>query len=118
MTAPSPPTLQDVLEARLRAILREELSAILDQARPGRPASSSAARPPSTIHTPGPTNGGNLLTVPEAAVMLNIQQDTLRHWLCDRRLPFVKIGGRTRLRRHDVEAYIEAQTIPATPPPR
>ncbi len=57
-----------------------------------------------------------LLSVREAAALLNIQQDTLRHWLCDRRLPFVKIGGRTMLKRQDLEAYIEAQTVPPEAP--
>ncbi len=58
----------------------------------------------------------SLLTVKEAAVLLRIQEDTLRHWLSDRRLPFVKIGGRTMLRRRDLESYIDAQTVPAEAP--
>jgi len=57
-----------------------------------------------------------LLSVAEAAALLNIQQDTLRHWLCDRRLPFVKIGGRTMLKLRDLEDYIQAQTVPAEAP--
>lgn len=57
-----------------------------------------------------------LLSVSEAAALLNIQPDTLRHWLCDRRLPFVKVGGRTMLKRPDLEGFIEAQTIPAESP--
>lgn len=63
---------------------------------------------------PDPTP--QLLTVREAATLLKIQPDTLRHWLCDRRLPFVKVGGRTMLKRHDLEAFIEAQTVPAEAP--
>ncbi len=57
-----------------------------------------------------------LLSVSEAAALLNIQPDTLRHWLCDRRLPFVKVGGRTMLKRQDLEAFIEARTVPAESP--
>ncbi len=57
-----------------------------------------------------------LLSVREAAGLLGIKEDTLRHWLCDRRLPFVKAGGRTLLKRRDLEAFIEAQTVPAEAP--
>lgn len=64
-----------------------------------------------TAHSPP-----QLLSVPDAAALLGIKEDTLRHWLCDRRLPFVKCGGRTLLKRRDVEAFIEAQTVQAESP--
>lgn len=57
-----------------------------------------------------------LVSVRIAAAYLGIKEDTLRHWLSDRRLPFTKIGGRTLLKRKDLDAYIEAQTIPAEAP--
>jgi len=60
---------------------------------------------------PDPTS--DLLSIPEAAALLRIKEDTLRHWLSDRRLPFTKIGARTLLKRRDLDAYIEAQTVPA-----
>ncbi len=66
---------------------------------------------------PDPTP--QLLTVREAAALLHLAESTLRGWLCDRRLPFVKIGRRTMLKRTDLEAYITAQTVPAeVPEPR
>lgn len=58
----------------------------------------------------------SLLTVKEAAALLRIAEDTLRHWLSDRRFPFTKIGGRTMLLRRDLEAYIDAQTVAAEAP--
>jgi excisionase family DNA binding protein len=63
---------------------------------------------------PDPTP--QLLTVRQAAALLNLAESTLRGWLCDRRLRFVKVGRRTMLRRDDLEAYIEAQTVPAEAP--
>ncbi len=66
-----------------------------------------------TSHVPSP-----LLSVPEAAALLGIKEDTLRHWLADRRLRFYKIGGRTMLKRQDVDTYIEAQAVnPEAPIP-
>lgn len=57
-----------------------------------------------------------LVTIREASAILNLAESTLRGWLCDRRLPFVKVGRRTMLRRQDLEAYIAAQTVPAEAP--
>ncbi len=57
-----------------------------------------------------------LVSVPEAAVLLGIKPDTLRHWLCDRRLRFYKVGGRTMLKRQDLEAYLDAQAVEAEAP--
>lgn len=58
-----------------------------------------------------------LLTVREAAALLHLAESTLRGWLCDRRLRFYKVGRRTMLKRQDLEAYIEAQAVPAEAPP-
>jgi len=57
-----------------------------------------------------------LLTVREAAALLHLAESSLRGWLCDRRLPFVKVGRRTMLRRQDLEDYLAAQTVPAEAP--
>ncbi len=60
----------------------------------------------------------HLLSVPDAAALLGIKEDTLRHWLCDRRLRFYKVGGRTLLKRQDLEAYLDAQAVePEAPLP-
>ena len=66
-----------------------------------------------TAHSPP-----QLLSVPDAAALLGIKEDTLRHWLCDRRLRFYKVGGRTLLKRQDLEAYLDAQAVePEAPLP-
>ncbi len=47
-----------------------------------------------------------LLTVKEAADTLAVSEAAIRKWLSQRRLPSVKLGRLTRLRREDVEAII------------
>jgi excisionase family DNA binding protein len=55
----------------------------------------------------------SLLSVPEAAKILGVSEWTLRQWLSQRRLPFVKVGRLTKLRLQDLERFIEAHVEPA-----
>jgi excisionase family DNA binding protein len=52
-------------------------------------------------------NEETLVTVPEAAKLLRLQPSTIRKWLVERRLPRVKLGRRTVLRRLDLEVLVE-----------
>jgi excisionase family DNA binding protein len=63
------------------------------------------------IETPSPLN--ELLTVPEAAAMLRLQPSTIRAWVCQRRIPFVKLGRLVRIKRTDAAAIIAAGTVAA-----
>ena len=54
-----------------------------------------------------------LLTIPEAAGLLRLQVSTMRAWVLQRRVPFVKLGGRVFLRRTDLQALIDASVVPA-----
>jgi excisionase family DNA binding protein len=54
-----------------------------------------------------------LLTLPEASVILRLQASTLRSWILKRRIPYVKLGSRVLLRRSDCEALIAASLVPA-----
>jgi excisionase family DNA binding protein len=54
-----------------------------------------------------------LLTLPEASVLLRLKLSTLRAWILKRRIPFVKLGGRVFIKRSDCEALIAACVIPA-----
>ena len=55
----------------------------------------------------------DLLTVPETAAFLRVKPSTIRAWVCQRRIPFVKLGGRlVRIRRSDAEALIAASLVP------
>jgi excisionase family DNA binding protein len=52
-------------------------------------------------------HGGDLLRVNEAAALLNLKPATVRAWIQQRRLPFVRLSLRAvRLRRADVEKII------------
>jgi excisionase family DNA binding protein len=60
------------------------------------------------------TNGhGQLLNVAEAAEMCHLKVSTIRRWIFNRRLPFVKLGRRVLLRSSDIEALIEQNIVPA-----
>lgn len=58
-----------------------------------------------------------LLTVPEAAEYLRIKLSTMRAWRLQRRIEFVKLGGRLVVRRSVLDALIEKCVVPAVPKP-
>ena len=45
----------------------------------------------------------SLLTVKEVSKKLNVSQHTVRKWVLQRRISFVKIGGAVRFRTEDIE---------------
>jgi excisionase family DNA binding protein len=55
-------------------------------------------------------NGGQffekLMSVEEVADALRIAPQTLRNWVALRRVPFIRIGGKTRFRWKSVEAWL------------
>lgn len=56
----------------------------------------------------------DLLNVREAASMLRLQVSTIRAWVLQRRIPFVKLGGkRVFFRRADLEELVTASVVPA-----
>jgi excisionase family DNA binding protein len=57
-----------------------------------------------------------LLTVPEAAAFLRLQPSTIRAWVCQRRIPFIKLGRLVRIRRIDAEALLLSSSVPARLP--
>jgi excisionase family DNA binding protein len=52
-----------------------------------------------------------LLTVEEAANRLGISKCSLRNWVSQRRIPYVKIGRRTLFNPTDLENLIKASTV-------
>jgi excisionase family DNA binding protein len=55
----------------------------------------------------------DLLTVPETAALLRLKTSTVRAWVCQRKIPYVKLGGRlVRIRRMDAEAIISSGLVP------
>jgi excisionase family DNA binding protein len=57
-----------------------------------------------------------LLTVPEAAALLRLKPSTIRAWVCQRRIPYVKLGRLVRIKRTDAEALIRASFIESLAP--
>ncbi|HKF05416.1 MAG TPA: helix-turn-helix domain-containing protein [Candidatus Sulfotelmatobacter sp.] len=55
----------------------------------------------------------DLLTVPEAAEVLGVKPVTVRAWVLQRRIPYVKLSKCVRLRRADLEQYIADRIVPA-----
>jgi excisionase family DNA binding protein len=55
----------------------------------------------------------DLLTVPETAALLRLKPSTIRAWLCQHRISYVKLGRLVRIRRGDVEALIAGSVVPA-----
>jgi excisionase family DNA binding protein len=54
-----------------------------------------------------------LLTVPEAAAALRLSEKTVRNWLSLRKITYVKVGGRTMIKRADIDRMIEQAIVPA-----
>ena len=60
------------------------------------------------------SSGGPLLSVEEAAEHLRIAVWTLRHWVSDRKIPFVKLGSRVRFRQPDLDRFITQNLVKAS----
>jgi excisionase family DNA binding protein len=61
--------------------------------------------------------GDQLLTVIEAAKYLGISPWTMRHWICDGKIEFVKYGnGLVRLKRSVLDGFVTSCTIRAKRP--
>ncbi len=58
-----------------------------------------------------------LLTPLETSALLGVTAGTLEVWRCTKRYPlnFVKVGGKVRYRRQDVEKFVEARVVRCGP---
>lgn len=54
-----------------------------------------------------------LLSLKETAKELNISIHTLRAWVYQRKIPFVRLGRRILVRREDLESFVNANIINA-----
>ena len=52
-----------------------------------------------------------LLTTEEAATILNVRPWTLRSWVSQKRIPYVKLGRLVRFKRSDLEHFIDFNTV-------
>ncbi len=53
----------------------------------------------------------NLLDVREASFYLNLSPATLRKWIFERRVVFVKLGGRVLFRQQDLDEFVRASLV-------
>lgn len=54
-----------------------------------------------------------LLTVAETAERLRLKPSTIRAWILNRRIRYVKMGGRVLIQARDIDALIEESLVPA-----
>jgi excisionase family DNA binding protein len=54
---------------------------------------------------------GGLLSLPEGARRLGVSRHTVRAWIRQRRLPFVRLGRRVLLDPADVERFINVNRV-------
>jgi excisionase family DNA binding protein len=60
-----------------------------------------------------PPGTKGLLNVRQAAAYLNIGVGTLRNWMSDHRIAYVKVGRLSHFRQADLDAFIEAHLVRA-----
>jgi excisionase family DNA binding protein len=47
----------------------------------------------------------------EAAEYLSVSPWTLRHWVCERRVPFIRVGRMVRFRLEDLERFMNSGLV-------
>ena len=63
--------------------------------------------------TPRRSSRGDLLTLDQAAEYLNVTGHFIRRLTHERRLPFLKVGRLVRIRRKDLDEFLEGHLVPA-----
>lgn len=64
-----------------------------------------------------PESDETYLTVAEVAETLRLNQQTVRNWIDQGRLPALRIGRRVRIKRSDFERILATGTTQAAPTP-
>jgi excisionase family DNA binding protein len=59
-------------------------------------------------------SGDELMTVAEIAAVLKLNQQTIRNWIDQGKLPAVRIGRAVRIKRADFEQLLTTAAGPAT----
>jgi excisionase family DNA binding protein len=57
-----------------------------------------------------------LLTVDQAAAVLNVAPKTLRNWCSLRAIPFLRVGGCLRFDGDALKQWLEARAVPEAEP--
>ncbi|MBM3811276.1 MAG: helix-turn-helix domain-containing protein [Acidimicrobiia bacterium] len=53
-----------------------------------------------------PDDSNVLMTVEETAAYLRLGPWTIRHWVCQKKIPYVRLGRSVRFRRKDMERFV------------
>ncbi len=53
-----------------------------------------------------------LLTYGQTAQLLGVAQTTLRRWVMERRIPFIKLGRSVRFNPAEIDQWLVDQSIP------
>jgi len=53
----------------------------------------------------------NLLTVSETAASTGLKESTIRRWILEKRITYVKLGRRVFIRRVDLDALIDSSLV-------
>lgn len=54
----------------------------------------------------------NLLDKPQLGELLHVSVKTLDKWVCDREIPFVKVGRLVRFRPEEIDAWLDERRVP------
>ena len=51
------------------------------------------------------TSGDDLLVVKEVAAIFRVSDQTVRRWVREKKIPYLRVCGSIRFRRSDIEAF-------------
>ena len=52
-----------------------------------------------------------LLNITELSEMIGLKPNTIYHWVSQRRIPFVRLGGRTKFDIEEIDNWIKESSI-------
>ena len=53
-----------------------------------------------------PDDASVLMNIEETAAYLRLAPWTIRHWVCQKKIPYVRLGRSVRFRRKDLERFV------------
>lgn len=54
-----------------------------------------------------------LLTIPEAAEYLSVNERWIKRQIANRRIPFIKVGHFIRFEKPELDAFLDSNRVPA-----
>jgi excisionase family DNA binding protein len=52
-----------------------------------------------------------LLSTPEVAALLNVKEWTIRHWVSEKKIPYIKLGRCVRFNQETIAKHIEKNKV-------